>query len=100
MSRGTDGEGSAHVVREYRGDSDIPTSLRIVRCVSEVADVPPTELPPLQRTVDPDALDALCPLDGSSDCTVSFRFAGVDVYVSEDGDIRVTQPRPGELGTD
>jgi hypothetical protein len=63
-------------------------SVMVVEAVAAATDRPTTELPPLQKTLDADALDAL--LNGqSSSATVSFRYADTAVSVSGNGSIEV-----------
>ena len=60
----------------------------VVEAVAAAADRSTTELPPLQGTLDADALDTL--FNGhSSSVTVSFRYADTAVSVSENGSIEV-----------
>jgi hypothetical protein len=65
------------------------TSIRVVRCVSAFTNRTPTDLPPLATVVDPEALDAVVPPTGDGNCCISFRFAGTEVHVSEEGHIRL-----------
>lgn len=67
--------------------SDHP-SMAVVEAVAAVTDRTATELPPLQETIDTDALDAL--FDGESpSVTVSFRYADTDVSVIGHGTLEV-----------
>jgi len=60
----------------------------VVEAVAAATGLYMTELPPLQKTLDADALDTL--LNGqSSSVTVSFRYADTAVSVSENGSIEV-----------
>ena len=82
----------------YDGTEPDQPSVMIVEAVAAATDRLTTELPPLQNTLDGDALDAL--LDGrpsSASVTVSFRYADTAVSVSENGsmDVRVDGD-PGE----
>jgi len=63
---------------------------RIVRQVATVTDTAPTELPPLGRLLDVDALVELFPRNGRGNCCVSFRYAGAEVEVNEAGEIEVS----------
>lgn len=63
-------------------------SIVICETVSEAAGTPIDELPPLGRTLDPDAVDALFPADESRGSLV-FQYAGHDVVVTSDGTIEV-----------
>lgn len=63
-------------------------STAVVRAVAATVGRPPDDLPPLNRYVDPDALDTLVDTATSrrGTVTVSFEYAGVDVHIdSEDG---------------
>ena len=74
-------------VRHNWQPSDRP-SVMVVKAVAAATDRRTTELPPLQKTLDADALDTL--LNGqSSSVTVSFRYADTAVSVSENGSIEV-----------
>lgn len=74
-------------VRHNWTESDQP-SVMVVEAVAAATDRPTTELPPLQKTLDADALDAL--LNGQpSSVTVSFRYADTAVSVSGNGSIEV-----------
>ena len=66
-------------------NEETPPSYAVIEAVAAATDRDPTELPPLQRTVDVDALDAL--LDGRTDSSIrlSFEYAGVRVSVDRDG---------------
>ena len=70
-------------------------STRVVESVAEFKEVEPTVLPPLCGVVDPDALEALfAPTrmgTPRSEGTVEFRYAGVWVRVTPEGDVRVSQ---------
>ena len=59
----------------------------ILSRVAAARDVEPTELPPLQETVDVDALNAL--LDARFSGTCSFTYAGCDITLSGGDSIRV-----------
>lgn len=82
--------GDADPVRDDRDGSTEP-SLAIVQAVARATGTEPTALPALQRSIDADALDSV--LDGGgapdADVRVSFRYAGVDVAVGSDGELRL-----------
>lgn len=59
--------------------------VEIVSAVSDATGIPATGLPPLQRSVDVDALEALVSGDASSSLRVEFEYAGVVVSVDRDG---------------
>ena len=68
----------------------------VVRTVAIAADAEPTEIEPIFRSIDPDALDALVGSAGdgsrSAPVTVSFSFVGHDVTVGSDGTVEVWPP--------
>lgn len=68
-------------------DSD-RTSTRVVHAVAATTGHDPLDLPPLYDVVDPDALDSLIPPGGG--CSLSFRFAGTRVRVTESGAVDVS----------
>jgi len=70
-------------------------TVAVVEAVSSFEDCEPTDLPPLYRAVDTDALDALFATGpgatGGRDCVVSFAFS--DSYVTiENGERIVVEP--------
>lgn len=67
----------------------VDPSVTVVEAVSAATGRPVTGLPPLQRTIDPDALDALLTRGDASQVAVSFRYAGTTVDVTENGTIDV-----------
>lgn len=75
---------SPATVRHDWRESDQP-SMVVVEAVAAATDRPATDLPPLQGTLDADALDTL--LNGQSSVTISFRYA--DTAVSVDGGGRI-----------
>ncbi|MXR40126.1 hypothetical protein GRX01_01970 [Halobaculum sp. WSA2] len=64
---------------------DTEPCVEIVSAVSEATGLPSTRLPPLQRSVDVDALEALVSGDASSSLRIEFEYAGVVVSVGRDG---------------
>lgn len=64
-------------------------STAVVELVAEFADTDPLELPPIYRSIDPDALDALvAPGPGGTEAratAVSFTYGDHDVTVHGDG---------------
>ncbi|TKX79085.1 hypothetical protein EXE53_17720 [Halorubrum sp. SD626R] len=92
QAEGTGAKSTA--VRDNWTDRDQP-SMMIVEAVAAATNRPTTELPPLQKTLDVDALNTL--LNGQpSSVTVSFRYADTTVSVSENGSIEVhTNGDPG-----
>ena len=73
------------------GQSD-QASVAIVEAVAVATGRETSELPPLQRTIDGDALDTLLDSEPSS-VVVSFRYADTDVWVGGDGSIDVQVDR-------
>jgi len=65
-----------------------PPSVAVVEAVAAATDQTPTELPLLQNTLDPDALNALLTGEPGS-VTVSFQYAGAVVSASGDGSIKI-----------
>lgn len=82
----------AHTASE--GRSPEPVSTKVAVAVAEVKDVEPTELPPLYRRIDPEALDRLFQPRGAArppvEGHVAFTLAGCDVVVDSDGQVTVT----------
>lgn len=70
-------------------------SSTVVRAVSEFRDCPVSSLPPLQETIDPDALNAFCApkFDGTprEGFEVSFVYAGCHVTVEDGTHVTVTE---------
>jgi hypothetical protein len=62
-------------------------TVSVVRTVSEHTDTPPTELPPLQDSLDVDALERIA--SSLDDGEVHFDHAGVSLTVSSDGAVEV-----------
>lgn len=69
----------------YRPGTDEPLSVAVVTTLATAADVDPAELPPIQQTVDADALDAFDERTVAADTSWSLRFvhAGYEVNVFE-----------------
>jgi hypothetical protein len=91
-----DDDANSATVRHGGEESDRP-AVMIVEAVSAATGRPTAELPPLQETIDTDALNAL--LNGQpSAVTVSFRYAGTVVSVSGNDtvEVRVDADRPAE----
>lgn len=88
MSRATD---SRPLDTATVDDSESP-SVAVCELVSQVSETPIRELPALGREVDPDALDAVFPDDGSIG-SVSFQFAGLDVVVRSTDTVEVYRER-------
>lgn len=81
---------------EYDVSSDTSPSDAIVRAIAAVSDTEPTDLTPLYDTIDTEALNRL--FDGrtrESDAggkILSFAVSGWNVFVRDDGRIRVCDP--------
>lgn len=73
------------------GDDAI--SRQVIDAVADAKGVDPLDLPPLYDSVDPDALDAIFPADGSGASITSLRFevAGCEVLVRGSGDVVVVR---------
>jgi len=72
------------------GDGNDPC-VTIVEAVADATDRSPTDLPPLQRSVDVDALVALATGDRSSSPRIEFDYADVVVIVDRNV-VAVTEP--------
>lgn len=79
------------VIRYNWHDSERP-SVAIVEAVAVATNRRPTELPPLQRTVDLDAVDALLTDGTGALLHISFRYEEMDITVRADGTIEVQTP--------
>gem|GEM_PF-4970470 len=82
-----DGEGNSATVPDRWESSEQP-SMAIVGAVAELSNRTETELPPLQQTIDAEALDRLLTGDQSS-LTVSFRYADHTISASADGTFEI-----------
>lgn len=76
-------------VTRSRPSPDVAVSTAVVESVSDATDTPVLELPPLQKAIDPDALDALV-AEQSTTASVTFRYADRVVTVNADQTIEVT----------
>jgi len=74
------------------GGSDYP-SVAVVEAVAAVTNEAVTDLPPLQKAVEADALDDVMQSSAGADISVSFPYAGVSVVLSGDGHIEITTTR-------
>ncbi|MFB6178240.1 MAG: HalOD1 output domain-containing protein [Halorientalis sp.] len=84
----------------YDASIDSP-SLAVVSAVAALAGVSLTDLPPLYRTIDPDALDTLwnSPDDpGNGTSLVSFSFAEYSITLSRHGLLSIA-PSAQDVGT-
>jgi hypothetical protein len=68
--------------------SSASVGVTVCEAVSRAGDVPIEALPPLGRTVDVDALDALFAADRDRG-TAAFQYAGYDVLVTADGTVEL-----------
>lgn len=62
----------------------------VAEAVSNVTGRAPTDLEPLQYTVDVDALHALCSTAETDHLELTFSYEGVEVRVTSHGDVEVT----------
>lgn len=85
-STGADGS----TVRD-RWDDETAPSVAIVETVAEVTGKEPAEMPPLQRTIDMDALESLVAERSESSIRLSFEYVGTAVTVESDGTIEVSR---------
>lgn len=69
----------------------VEPSEAVVQQVANSKDVDALDLPPLYRTIDPEALDALVESDGSggTELDIEFVYHGYDVTVTGEGVVRV-----------
>lgn len=81
-------EANPAAVRHDWRQSDDP-SVALVEAVAAETDRTATDLPPLQHTIDPDALDALLTGNRSSAVSISFRYADAVVSIHRNGSIEV-----------
>lgn len=86
-----EGESGQSPVVSARWDESDSASLAVVSAVASASGTDPTALPPLQETVDADALDTLAAnRSGSGGSTrVSFAYAGWAVLVDSGGIVEV-----------
>lgn len=70
--------------------------MAVVRAIADASDVNPTTITPLNEYIDTDALNRLFDEsrgnDGSSGRVLSFTVNGWNVFVCDDGQIRVCDP--------
>lgn len=77
------------VVSPQPSREEYSPSERVVRVVAQETDVDPLDLPPLQYTIDADALDAA--VSGLDDGSVEFDYADRCVTVHADGGVTVSE---------
>lgn len=79
----------------YDADREERPSTAVVNAVAEAVGRDPTELPPLQRTIDADALDEMFgeTLGGRprTSGSVTFEYCGCSVVVLADGEVVVRE---------
>lgn len=86
---------------EHRTRCDIgsgqPVTTSVIVSVAAVAGAEPTALPPLQRALDTDALEAVVRSahEADTELTVSFEYAGYHVSIATDGSIRISETAGG-----
>lgn len=87
--------------REHRARCDLdagePVTTSVIVSVAAVDGAEPTALPPLHRTIDTDALEAVVGSAHEADTAlcVSFRYAGYRVSVETDGSILISETAGG-----
>lgn len=69
---------------------EITPSMAVIDAVAEVLDIDPLELDPIFESIDTDALNGLLSGGEESPIHISFRFAGCDVTMSNNGRVRLT----------
>lgn len=75
-----------------RRGADLSDSMtvRVVECVAAARDVSVLDLPPLDRTVDTDAIDSLFTPHDREGCSIGFTYAGTAVEISADGEVQAS----------
>lgn len=76
-------------LRRATWTEDENPSAVVVELVAEVTGRAPTDLEPLQQSVDTDALNALFDSAEASQLDVTFTYEGLDVHVSDTGFVEV-----------
>ncbi|WP_225334920.1 HalOD1 output domain-containing protein [Halomicrobium urmianum] len=70
---------------------DVSIGVAVVRSVAALEDTPATSLEPLQESIDPDALNALCQTgENTTKCRVRFQYQGYSITVVENDEIRLS----------
>jgi hypothetical protein len=100
MSGATVGHGSSrtthHVYHDWNGDD--PVGRTIVDAIATYENTRSSELPALERSINPDALDYLFESTGDdapNGGTLSFSYAGYVVLVMSTGQILIRKPPEG-----
>ncbi len=89
MANSSTSEDGSAVVRQNWTDFPHP-SVAVVETIAATIDRDPTEIEPLHRTADMDALDALLVnTDETTDLELSFFHEGVEVVVRSSGTVEV-----------
>lgn len=77
----------------YEGDGGRAPSEAVVDAIAAVSDAAPRDLPPLHESIDQDALNQLFRhRPGTSGRVLSFAVGDWNVFVRDDGRIRVCDP--------
>lgn len=89
---------------QYNGEDDLPPAQAVVKAIAGVTNTDPSDLPPIYDHVDPDALDAMFTEDNrptnSTRRILSFTIGDWNVFVRDDGRIRVCDPTgPDEMSS-
>ena len=74
---------------EHSWEEPFEPSVTIVEAVAAATGRRPADLPTLQKSVDPDALNRLLTQGEATGVSISFRYAGTVVVVEGDGAIEV-----------
>ncbi|WP_434530208.1 HalOD1 output domain-containing protein (plasmid) [Haloarcula sp. NS06] len=85
------------ILREY-GRNKWGLSERIVCRVATTTNSDVTELPPLHDSIDPNALETT--VERMSDGAISFRYAGYEVTVAQDGAISLEEQPTGTTASE
>lgn len=76
----------------YRFDGDRTPSEAVIEALATAEEVEPTELPPLYRSVEPDALNRLFGDPEEGPAALLFDHAGWNVFVRGDGTVIICDP--------
>lgn len=63
-------------------------STQVIQALADAEGVEPTDLPPLYRSIDPDALDRLF-RDGRGPGSITFRYLGYRIQITDDGRVEL-----------
>lgn len=72
----------------YHLEADETPVEGIIKAISAISDIEPTDIDPIYPAVDPDALDAVFRRE-PRDTRVAFRYDGYQVEVTSDGVVKV-----------